>query len=266
MSPRIAFTLALAMAVATADPLMAQATRRGGGQSGQDSGQSTGGRATPRDSGRSNQGSGSSDNTRGRSGGSTTAAGSGSTSSDGGNQGARRRGDGSGQTGAPVVRGDDGGDRGATRSRGDDSGEPGRGRAVPRRPGSTTPPVIVTPGYWGGYYPWGYGGFGLGGYYGGLYDPWYDPWYDGPYADYGYRNGYEGSLRLKMKPRQAAVYVDGYYAGIIDDYDGIFQKLELDAGPHRIEVRDEGYAPLMFEVRIQPDRKVTYKGELQPLP
>jgi hypothetical protein len=126
--------------------------------------------------------------------------------------------------------------------------------------------VIVTPGYWGGYYPWGYGGLGLGGYYGGLYDPWYDPWYDGPYADYGYGYGYEGSLRLKMKPRQASVYVDGYYAGIVDDYDGVFQKLELDAGPHRIEVRDEGYEPLMFEVRIQPDRKVTYKGELTPLP
>ncbi|MEQ1871167.1 MAG: PEGA domain-containing protein [Vicinamibacterales bacterium] len=98
-----------------------------------------------------------------------------------------------------------------------------------------------------------------------MYDPW---WYDEPpYAgryDYGY--GDQGSLRLKIKPREATVYVDGYYAGVVDDYDGVFQRLHIDAGPHRIEVRDTDFEPLMFEVRIQPSRTVTYKGTLKPLP
>ncbi len=146
-----------------------------------------------------------------------------------------------------------------------------RGQAVERRPGSrggdTT--VIVTRGrngggyYGGGYYPWGYGGLGLGGYYGGLYDPW---WYDeSPYAgQYGY--GDEGSLRLKIKPRDASVYVDGYFAGRVDDYDGVFQRLTIEPGPHRIEVRADGFESLMFEVRIQPDRTITYTADLKPIP
>ena len=65
-----------------------------------------------------------------------------------------------------------------------------------------------------------------------------------------------------MKPRQAEVYVDGYFAGAVDDYDGAFQRLRLDAGPHRIEVRLDGYDPLEFDVRILPGRTVTYRGEM----
>lgn len=147
----------------------------------------------------------------------------------------------------------------------DGDNRPGRGTAVPRRPGSGGTTVVVNnPGYLGGYYPWGYGGFGLGygGYYGGFYDPWlYDPGYS---TNWGY--GYQGSIRLKISPRNAEVYVDGYFAGQVDQYDGVFQKLNLEAGPHRIEIREEGFDPLMFEVRIQPDRKITYKGELKEAP
>lgn len=138
------------------------------------------------------------------------------------------------------------------------------GRAVERRPGSTsggTTVIIDRGGYYGGFYPWGYGGLGLGAYYNGFYDPW---WYgDGYAAGYGY--GYQGALKLKMRPREASVYVDGYFAGRVDDFDGVFQSLKIEPGPHRIEVQQDGYEPLMFEVRIQPDRTITYKGELKKL-
>jgi hypothetical protein len=146
------------------------------------------------------------------------------------------------------------------------------GTAV-RRPAGNPPPsgggTVIIPGY-GGYYPWGwgYGGFGYGGYY-GFYDPW---WYDGGYyggyyaQPYYSRGYYDGSLRLKIKPRDASVFVDGYYAGRVDEFDGIFQQLHIEPGPHRIEVRADGYEPLTFEVRILPDRKVTYEGELKAAP
>ena len=89
-------------------------------------------------------------------------------------------------------------------------------------------------GCYGGY---GYGYAGYGGVFGGYYDPWYDPWY-GAYP--GYSGGYqassdEGALRLKIKPKNAEVYVDGYYVGIVDEFDGIFQRLHIDAGSHRVE-------------------------------
>jgi hypothetical protein len=146
------------------------------------------------------------------------------------------------------------------------NGQPRTGTAVARRSvppasgGGTT--IFVPGGYYGNYYPWGYGGFGLGGYYGGYSDPWY---YGGPYQGYSYRDGYDGQLRLKVKPREAQVFVDGYFAGIVDDFDGVFQRLHIEPGPHRIEIRDDGYEPLSFEVRILPDRTVTYSGDLKRL-
>ena len=45
-----------------------------------------------------------------------------------------------------------------------------------------------------------------------------------------------------------------------------FQQLQLESGPHRIEVRADGYEPLSFEVRILPGRTITYKADLKKLP
>lgn len=106
--------------------------------------------------------------------------------------------------------------------------------------------------------------FGYGAYYGGYYayDPWpWTGWYgadDSPSASDG-----EGALRLKVKPVEAAVYVDGYYAGLVDDFDGVFQRLRLDAGPHRIEIRSPDYDTLSFDVLIQPDHTTTLQGEMR---
>lgn len=160
------------------------------------------------------------------------------------------------------------------RARGD---SPEVGRAVARRGPPPSSRNRDRYGYWPGYaysgfYPWGYGGFGLGGYYGSYYGPWYGSGYGygGGYG-YGYDAPYygwsdDGALRLKVKPREASVFVDGYYVGRVDDFDGVFQRLHLEPGPHRIEVRADDYEPLSFEVRILPDRTVTYEETLKPRP
>ena len=69
-----------------------------------------------------------------------------------------------------------------------------------------------------------------------------------------------------MKPGDAQVYVDGYFSGLVDDFDGMFQKLNLEVGVHHIEVRADGYETLALDVRIEFDQTVTYKGELKKLP
>ena len=148
--------------------------------------------------------------------------------------------------------------------------------------GRATGGIYLPTGYYGGYYPYGYGGLGFGSYY-GYNDPWYDPFYGGfggyGYGGYGYGGSYyggsqygtsssageEGSLRLKIKPREASVFVDGYYVGLVDDFDGIFQKLNIEAGPHRVEIRAPGYETLSFEVRLVPDHTTTYTGELKKI-
>jgi hypothetical protein len=136
---------------------------------------------------------------------------------------------------------------------------------VPRKgppPNPDADDIYVSGGYYGGYYPWGWSGIGFGGYYGGYYDPWYYGGYP-PYS--GSYNAYDGMLRLKMKPREAQVLVDGYFMGVVDDFDGMWQRLHVEPGPHRVEVRLEGYETLLFEVNIQPDKTITYSGELKPV-
>ena len=143
--------------------------------------------------------------------------------------------------------------------------------------------VIYYPSYpyYGGYYP-GYAfGLGLGfydagwydpyyygGYYGGGYGPGYygggyGGGYQGGYGSISYGHGPTGSLRLKIKPREGQVYVDGYFVGVVDDFDGTFQKLGIDAGGHRIEIKAPGHEPISFDVVITPNETVTYKGELR---
>jgi hypothetical protein len=61
------------------------------------------------------------------------------------------------------------------------------------------------------------------------------------------------------------VFVDGYYVGIVDDYNGPFQRLPLTVGTHRIEIRANGYAPLAFDVKIEARDTISYQGELQPV-
>lgn len=128
--------------------------------------------------------------------------------------------------------------------------------------------------YPGNYYWPGYG-FGVGYFY----DPWmwgsfspygggyYDPYYAGGSGGYStYRQGAyrsTGALRLKVKPNQGQVFVDGYYVGEIDSFDGVFQRLTIEEGPHRVEIRAPGFETVQFEVMVIPGETVTYKGELK---
>ena len=51
------------------------------------------------------------------------------------------------------------------------------------------------------------------------------------YYDHGAYDTH-ASIRLLVEPREAEVYVDGYYAGVVDDFDGIFQRLRVTPGRH----------------------------------
>jgi hypothetical protein len=69
-----------------------------------------------------------------------------------------------------------------------------------------------------------------------------------------------GALRIVDAPGDAQVFVDGYYAGVVDDYDGVFQHLNLEVGPHHIEIETVGYPRVAFDVRIDPGRTVTFSA------
>jgi hypothetical protein len=72
-----------------------------------------------------------------------------------------------------------------------------------------------------------------------------------------------GGVSLEMTPGDAAVYVDGAYAGTVQDFDGTRQPLTLSTGTHRIEVQAAGYQPLEFDVAVQPGQVIPYQGQLE---
>ena len=79
-----------------------------------------------------------------------------------------------------------------------------------------------------------------------------------PYGAYA-----SSALRLDVTPKQAQVYVDGYYEGIVDDFDGSFQKLRLASGAHEVTLYLDGYRTVRQTVNLTPNStyKVRYKME-----
>lgn len=187
----------------------------------------------------------------------------------------------------------------SARPRGD---APVLGQAVPRTSRPTTGTVVMGAypyygdyGYYGfPYYGYGYYGWPGYGYYGSMYgSPWYyDPWswwaglgplygwgmyalpmsaYSGIWSDYyagaspSYIEPITGSIKLKVKPKDAEVYVDDTYYGKVDSYDGAMQHLDLKAGTHRVEIRANGYETIQFQIRVLPGKTITYNGEMKPL-
>ncbi len=125
------------------------------------------------------------------------------------------------------------------------------------------------PGYFGAY-SWGnpyWAPYGYSSFYGG--GPW--GWSNGyGFNGYGYGYGYGGNpyggVRLDLPNRDAEVFVDGYFVGTVDDFDGRMQQANLESGPHRIEVKREGFEPIAFDVNVQPGRTITYRANMRPLP
>ena len=148
-------------------------------------------------------------------------------------------------------------------------------RAVPRTgppPRVISPRVIAIAPYRPYYYR---PSFRLG--YGYSYP--YGYRYGYPAYGYGYGYGYPvpppgylaavpgrpyGGVRITDAPRDAEVFADGYYVGIVDDFDGVFQHLNLEAGPHRIEIRAPGLPPIAFDVRVEPGETITYRAAIRP--
>ena len=121
----------------------------------------------------------------------------------------------------------------------------GRVAAVPRRAVAVPRRVVVASRR---------GAVVFGAYYRPLYfSPFYDPFYSSLYDPFLYRYGVypgyaygqvydpESSIRFKVSPRNAEVFVDGYYAGTVDDFDGVFQRMRLEPGPHDVTLYLPGY-------------------------
>ena len=71
-----------------------------------------------------------------------------------------------------------------------------------------------------------------------------------------------GGVQLDIDPRRAQVFVDGTYAGLVEEFSGYFHHLELPAGPHDIAVVAPGYDPMSFQVLVSPGATMTQRATL----
>ena len=68
-----------------------------------------------------------------------------------------------------------------------------------------------------------------------------------------------GGVRIEGGSHDAQVYVDGYYAGIVEDFDGANKHLNLTSGVHQVEIRMNGQQPVAFDVNVPPNQTVTVR-------
>ena len=99
------------------------------------------------------------------------------------------------------------------------------------------------------------------------YDPFFWGTYQyGPYPPYPpYRYGPAAEIRLQVTPRDAEVYVDGYLAGTVDDFDGVFQRLRAPIGEHEIAIYRDGYRTVRQKMLLRPFESYRIRETLQPL-
>jgi hypothetical protein len=96
----------------------------------------------------------------------------------------------------------------------------------------------------------------IGGYF---YDPFFGPypWWPRSAYPYWYYPVYDAraDVRVRVEPKaaeDAAVYVDGFYAGIVDDFNGVFQALPLTPGGHSVVLYLEGFRTVRHNIYLRP--------------
>ena len=148
-----------------------------------------------------------------------------------------------------------------------------RGVAVRRGPVVVSRPAVVrarpTVFVGGYYYPSVYRAnlyYGPSFYYGGYWGPYGGwPYYQaGPYPYYGAYD-LSGNVRTQVAPRETEVFIDGYFAGTVDDFDGVFQRLHIEPGDHDIQLYLSGHRPYQQRVYLQPGRTFSIRHTMEPL-
>jgi hypothetical protein len=115
---------------------------------------------------------------------------------------------------------------------------------------------------------------GVGFYYGAYYGPYfYNPWFYSSfwwYPPYGYGYPYYygavgANIRIQVQPKSAEVYVDGNLAGIVDQFDGMFQNLVVEPGGHEITIYADGYHSIVKPLYLSVGTSYKIKGVMEKL-
>jgi hypothetical protein len=75
----------------------------------------------------------------------------------------------------------------------------------------------------------------------------------------------QSAARIEVTPRQTEVYVDGYLAGIVDEFDGITQRLRVAPGEHVIELYLDGHQTIEQTILFAPGQSYRIRHVMEPL-
>jgi hypothetical protein len=85
-----------------------------------------------------------------------------------------------------------------------------------------------------------------------------------PYPAYRYA-ARDAAVRFDVKPKETMVYIDGYYAGIVDDFDGAFQRLRTAPGGHELTLYLDGFRTYSERVYLSPDNTFKIRHRMEKL-
>ena len=75
--------------------------------------------------------------------------------------------------------------------------------------------------------------------------------------------GFTGSAGMAVVLRErAAVFVDGQYAGHVDEFNGVGKAMLLTPGQHRLRIALPGYLPFDTMVDLRPQQKLKIQTDL----
>jgi hypothetical protein len=114
-------------------------------------------------------------------------------------------------------------------------------------------PVVIAPFYARHYDPffWNVYGWGFPSFYAPMFYP------------HAFAEG--SSARIQVTPRHAEVYVDGYLAGVVDDFDGFAQRLRVSPGEHVIELYLDGHKTIAQTILFAPGQSYRIRHAMEPL-
>lgn len=172
------------------------------------------------------------------------------------------------------------------------NGRPATGTATVRPYGGGGGDFVSFPLYgpWGSWYPWyssGFGwnlgfvtynpwGYGATSWMWGRYGMWYDPYsyyWDPGWAQPMHESSSRerepeprraiGSVRIKANPSDARVYIDNALVGLVGEFDGLHDHLELDGGRHVLELRAEGFRTHTQDIVVSAGKTRTVRITLK---
>ena len=72
------------------------------------------------------------------------------------------------------------------------------------------------------------------------------------------------TLKLKIKPKRSAVFLDEKFVGHAADFGGAFRSMKISPGKHRIRVELPGYRTFDTEINLLANQESEVKTELVP--